>query len=79
MALALALLRAAAEGRGRGENPSGGTGVVVLVAAILGAILLVGGGLWLLLRSTRGRGAEVSPPDRTGPARGRRGGGGTGE
>ena len=39
---------------GRGENPDGGSGVLIIVLAIVGAILVIGTILTLVARKTRG-------------------------
>jgi hypothetical protein len=39
---------------GRGENPDGGSGVLIIVLAIVAAIVVVGAILTLVARRTRG-------------------------
>jgi len=39
---------------GRGENPDGGSGVLIIVLAIVAAIVVVGAILTLVARKTRG-------------------------
>jgi len=39
---------------GRGENPDGGSGVLIIVASIVVAVIVVVGILTLVMRKTRG-------------------------
>ena len=39
---------------GRGENPDDGSGVLIIVLSIVGAILVIGAVLTLVARKTRG-------------------------
>ena len=39
---------------GRGEDPDGGSGVLIIVLSIVGAILVVGAVVTLVARKTRG-------------------------
>ncbi|HEX2161180.1 MAG TPA: hypothetical protein VHF88_05090 [Thermoleophilaceae bacterium] len=61
------LLLAQSDGAGRGDNPSEAGGALILVGAVILAILMVGAGVYFVMRSTtRRRGGAKQGPGREG-------------